>query len=83
MTMTEPAEDATAVAESWNALHQVGTPVRYWPGFRQGEGQISKTRTPAWVVCGIAVVSVDGHPGGIALTHIELDKDADRDGGGS
>jgi hypothetical protein len=76
MTTLEPAEDAAAAVESWNALHQVGTPVCYWPGFRTGPGTASKTRTPAWVVCGNAVVSVNGYPGGIALTHIELDKDA-------
>lgn len=77
MTTLDPAQDAAAVAESWNALHQVGASVRYWPGFRTGEGTASKTRTSAWVVCGNTVVSVDGHPGGIALTHIELDAEAD------
>ncbi|MEU5596620.1 hypothetical protein [Streptomyces sp. NPDC020298] len=31
------------------------------------------TRTPAWTLCyGAPVVSVDGYPGGIALTHIDV-----------
>lgn len=59
-------------AGEFNRLHPVGTPVRYWPGVRQGEGRISTTRTPAWTLgSGAALVSVEGYPGGIALTHIE------------
>lgn len=49
-----------------------GTAVRYWPGLREGQGAPSITRTPAWEVCGHPVVSVEGYPGGIALTHIEI-----------
>lgn len=49
-----------------------GTPVRFWPGARTGEGMLSITRTPIWKVgSGTEVVSVEGCPGGIALTHIE------------
>jgi len=59
--------------ERFNALHPVGTPVRYWPGVRSGEGRESVTRTPAWVVGGhTPCVSVEGYAGGIALTHIEV-----------
>lgn len=51
----------------------VGTPVRYWPGVRRGEGRISVTRTPIWKMgSGTEVASVEGYPGGIALTHIEI-----------
>jgi hypothetical protein len=54
-------------------LYPVGTPVRYWPGVRAGEGRESVTRTPAWLVGGhTTCVSVDGYPGGIALTHVEV-----------
>lgn len=50
----------------------VGTPVLYWPGARVGEGRPSVTRTPIWKMgSGTEVVSVDGYPGGIALTHIQ------------
>jgi hypothetical protein len=61
-----PAEQAAA----WNARHPIGTPVAFWPGFKDGEGRASVTRTPAWVICDTPVVSVDGYPGGIALTHV-------------
>jgi hypothetical protein len=60
-------------AEQWNERYPIGTPVRCWPGFREGEGMVTRTRTPAWTLgCGAAVVSVDGKSGGIALTHVEL-----------
>lgn len=50
----------------------VGTPVLFWPGARRGEGRRSVTRTPIWKMgSGTEVVSVEGYPGGIALTHIE------------
>lgn len=55
----------------FNEAHPVGTPVRYWPGVREGDGIESVTRTPAWLLgSGHAVVSVEGYAGGIALTHI-------------
>lgn len=64
-----------AAADRFNDRHPVGTPVRYWPGARLGEGRESKTRTPAWLVGGhTACVSVEGYPGGIALTHVDVVK---------
>lgn len=49
-----------------------GTPVLFWPGARVGEGRPSVTSAPIWKVdSGAGVVSVEGHPGGIALTHIQ------------
>lgn len=60
-------------ARLFNDAHPVGTPVRYWRGIRQGEGTLSKTRTPAWALySGDVVVSVEGSAGGIALTHVEV-----------
>lgn len=50
----------------------IGTPVRYWPGFREGAGRESLTRTPVWLVSGTPCVSVEGYSGGIALAHIEI-----------
>lgn len=67
MTMIQ----AGGKVERFNEQHPVGTPVRYWPGIRSGEGRQSVTRTPAWLVSGKPCVSVEGYPGGIALTHIE------------
>lgn len=70
----EPESPATSQAEAddWNARHPVGTPVLFWPGVREGEGRESKTRSEAWALgCGVAVVAVEGHSGGIALDHVE------------
>lgn len=56
----------------WNAANPVGTKVLYWPGERRGAGRLSKTRTPAWLLAsGALVVSVEGYPGGISVTHVE------------
>lgn len=70
-------------AERFNQENPVGSPVRYWPGARVGDGRPSKTRTPAWVMGGhTAVVSVEGYAGGIALSHVTatgLETGADRD----
>ena len=58
-------------AADFNAINPVGTEVVFWPGTREGNGRRSRTRTPAWVMAsGDAVVSVEGYPGGIALTHV-------------
>lgn len=58
--------------ETFNQAHPIGTPVRYWPGTRDGEGARSITRSPAWSISGHAVVSVEGYAGGIALSHIDV-----------
>jgi hypothetical protein len=56
----------------------VGTPVLAYPGVRPDEfpGSDARTldtvtRTDVWEVAGILVVSVEGYPGGIALSHID------------
>lgn len=54
----------------WNLAHPRGTLVHYWPGIRKGKGTLSQTRSDAWLVGGTPVVAVDGHSGGIALTHV-------------
>jgi hypothetical protein len=58
--------------ESFNKKNPVGTPVRYWPGVKQGAGVESKTRSEAWDLCGSPSVMVEGYSGGIALTHVEV-----------
>jgi hypothetical protein len=60
-------------AAEFNAAHELGTLVRFWPGFRTGPGLVSTTRTPAWEMnANDTVVSVTHYAGGIALTHVEL-----------
>ena len=60
-------------ADEFNAAHPIGTPVRYWPGLRyKHPGIESRTRTRASTIGEKPVVSVEGYPGGIALTHIEV-----------
>ena len=73
--MIEGPRDAAMprmTAEEFNEQHPVGTPVRYWPGVRRGEGRESVTRSIAWELShGTPLVSVEGYAGGIALTHVE------------
>ncbi|KIA72691.1 hypothetical protein ANMWB30_24590 [Arthrobacter sp. MWB30] len=65
-------------AAAFNKRHPSGTPVRFWPGMRQGPGLTSTTRGEAWALyCGDAVVKVHGRAGGIYLTHIEVITDPD------
>ena len=58
--------------DDFNRRAPIGTTVRFWPGAREGEGRIAKTRTPAWLMPSAVVVSVEGYPGGIALSHVEV-----------
>lgn len=62
-------------ADEFNAAHPVGTRVLAFPGSRDGRALYTRTRTPAWNLSGHPVVSVEGYPGGIALTHIETPED--------
>jgi diadenosine tetraphosphate (Ap4A) HIT family hydrolase len=51
----------------------IGTPVRYWPGAREGDGRTSRTRTATQMFRDVEpVVCVDGYPGFIALTHVDV-----------
>ena len=43
----------------------VGTPVRYWTGFREGDGKASRTRTTAQPLGGEGEVSC------ISVTHVQ------------
>jgi hypothetical protein len=71
MTIKATAADRRAVAR-FNLDHPVGTPVRYWPGFREGDGKVSSTRTPAELLSGhTPVVWVEDVASCIALTHIQ------------
>jgi len=62
-----------ALCERWNREHQVGTPVRVWPGPRAADApsEDSTTRSEAWVLGGhTAVVMVRGRAGAVALSHV-------------
>lgn len=62
----------TKVAATFHGAElPVGTPITYWPGFREGDGVTSFTRSNVWALGGTPVVLVRGRAGGIALTHIE------------
>ena len=69
--MTDHATEGR-VASAFNEANPMGTPVRFWPGARVGDGRPSRTRSRAWVMpSGHAVVLVEGYAGGIALTHVD------------
>lgn len=57
---------------TFNERCPIGTPVRYWPGIREGDGREGQTRSAAQLLSGhTPVVWVTGHAGCIALTHVE------------
>lgn len=71
MTIKATAADERAVTR-FNSLNPIGTPVRYWTGFREGEGKTSFTRTEAQLLSGCTpVVWVHGEASCIYLTHVE------------
>ncbi|MHA6764799.1 hypothetical protein [Streptacidiphilus sp. PAMC 29251] len=71
---------AAVSAARWNHEYPIGIRVVAYPGFRPGvaPGLECKcletvTRTPAWELGhGQPVVSIEGYPGGIALTHVDV-----------
>lgn len=63
---------AQMLVDAWNELHPIGTSVRYWPGFREGDGKTGRTRSTAQLLGGhTPVVWVEGATGSIALTHVD------------
>lgn len=58
-------------ADAWNDAHRLGTPVRYWPGLKEGLGVKARTRSPAYPQGDHACVKVTDYGGGIRLTHVE------------
>lgn len=55
----------------------VGTPVRYWPLVREGEGRTGTTRSQVEILGGhTLVVWIAGVSGCIALTHVQALEDA-------
>lgn len=73
MTRARLAREAEAAADSFNARYPIGVSIRFWPGFKEGPGRKSRTRSTAWLMGGhTPVVAVEDYPGGIALTHVEV-----------
>lgn len=69
--MSRRAGKDTQAVEQFNEACPIGTHVLYWPGTREGAGRKGVTRSAAWLLGGhTPVVMVDGHPGGIALSHV-------------
>jgi hypothetical protein len=70
----EPATpDACKAVDGWNGHVEVGAPVRYWRGAREGEGLLGRTRSTAQLLGDhTPVVWIEGCSGCIALTHVEL-----------
>lgn len=72
----ERARAVEAEVEAFNLKTPIGTDVRYWPGVREGEGRIGRTRSAAQSLSGhTAVVWVTGHPSCIALHNVEPTRD--------
>lgn len=65
-------EEAKETAAAFNLHHPIGTPVRAFPGVRNDLGCETTTRSAAWTIGTSAVVAVEGHAGGIALTHVDV-----------
>ncbi|MET3172907.1 UNVERIFIED_ORG: hypothetical protein ABIB52_000735 [Arthrobacter sp. UYCu721] len=66
-------QHAVDEADAFNQKHRAGTPVQFWPGIRLETPLESSTRGEAWALpSGTAVVRVQGRPGGIALSHVEV-----------
>lgn len=66
--------DLYRVATQFNFSCPPGSPVLAWPGVLTDEPLRTRTRSSAWVLpSGDPVVQVDGHAGGISLTHIAYD----------
>lgn len=66
----------TISADEWNALHAVGTHVRYYPvlpTILSAPPVDSKTRSEAWTLGhGAVVVSIEGKSGGVLISHLQV-----------
>jgi hypothetical protein len=71
-TIAKRRREADRAVSQFNVKNPVGTQVRYWTGFREGDGIVSKTKTAAQVLGGhTAVVWVEGEASCISLSHIQ------------
>jgi len=65
---TEPAD--TPVEMRQDSCWPLSVDVFYWPGARDGEGKRGRTRGAAYMLCGTAMIGIEGVSGGIALSHV-------------
>ena len=67
----EPIE-ITALRSLGNEISLPGTSleVLYWPMAREGEGKRGRTQGAAYMLCGTAVIGIEGVAGCIALSHV-------------
>lgn len=71
--ITKQSRRATEEVAEFNKETPVGSPCLFWTGEREGNGQLSRTRSIARVLGKhTAAVLVDGHVGAVALSHIEV-----------
>ena len=60
------------ILDRFNKTVPLGTPVRFWPGVREGVGREGKTRSAAELLGGhTPVVWIEDWSGCIALTHVQ------------
>lgn len=62
---------AQRMADLFNQVCPIGTPVRYWRGALEGPGAEGRTRSEAEERYGVAVVFIEGCSGFVALSHVE------------
>jgi hypothetical protein len=63
---------AAKLVAMWNERFPVGTPVTYWPGRREGHGQLTTTSSEAQLLGGhTPVVWLYDVSGCVALSHVE------------
>jgi hypothetical protein len=68
----EPATRRDEIVNTWNERVPVGSPVRYWRGWRKGEGQVGRTRTTAQrLPSGEPVVWIDNTSGCLSVAFVE------------
>lgn len=59
-------------AAEWNERFPIGTPVKAYPGTFDDPPLRTRTRSEAWELGhGDVVVKVEGHAGGICLSHVK------------
>lgn len=62
-----------AAENAWNAKHEIGTPIEFWPGLRgeRGTGKRGSTTSEAFVASQTCpVVFCTNQSGYMALTHV-------------
>ncbi|MCE1020950.1 MULTISPECIES: hypothetical protein [Pseudomonas] len=69
MSFEQQELHAKAQCHDWNTTYKHGALVSYAEIYGQGETHRAETRGNAWVMCGQAVIFVDGLSGAVSLDH--------------